>query len=86
MWATGRSYRCPCGSTWRGWLTPSPSRNRSSNESARTRAAFAVATGSRPQMFAMSEATRMRSVAASSTAPFANDSRVPSPSGYQRVS
>ena len=39
-----------------------------------------------PQMFAMPEATRMRSVAARSTAPFVNDSRVPRPSGYQSVS
>ena len=37
-------------------------------------------------MFAMPEAMRMRSVAASSTAPFENDSRVPSPSEYQSVS
>ena len=37
-------------------------------------------------MFAMPEATRMRSVAPSSTAPFENDSRVPSPSPYHNVS
>jgi hypothetical protein len=37
-------------------------------------------------MLAIPEATRMRSVAASRTAPFVNDSRVPSPSGYQTVS
>ena len=43
-------------------------------------------TASRPQMFAIPEATRMRSVAPRSTAPFVNDSRVPSPSGYQSVS
>ncbi len=86
MSATGFSYVWPRGSTWRGWLTPSPSRKRSSNASASTRAAFAAVTASRPQMFAIPLATRIRSVAPSSTAPFANDSRVPSPSGYQSVS
>ena len=84
--ATGRRYVWPRGSTCRGWLTPRPRRYRSSKASARTRAAFAADTASRAQMFAMPEATRMRSVAARSTAAFENDSLVPSPSGYQSVS
>ncbi len=84
MCATGFWYAWPRGSTCVGWLTPSPSRKRPSQASSSTRAALAHATGSRPQMFAIPLATTRRSVAASSTAPFVKDSRVPRPSGYQR--
>jgi hypothetical protein len=63
-----------------------PEQEPSSKASASTRAAFAAETASRPQMLAIPEATRMRSLAPSSTAPFVSDSRVPSPSGYHSVS
>jgi hypothetical protein len=82
--ATGLRYVVPRGSTCGGWLTPRPSRKRSSKESLRVREALAEARASRAHTFVMPLAIMILSVAPSRTAPFEKDSRTPMPSGYQR--